>query len=111
MEQFFEVQDVIEEFSQATSPDEQGDRPIDDGTTHHVVEEFTDTPISKVRRNPIRKCRESANIAHTNDIHGITDDTLISALNILWNERFYHPDMTYVKDDHYSDPIAAFMTH
>ena len=34
---------------------------------------------------------------------------MISALNILWNEGFYHPDITYVKDNHYADPIAAFM--
>jgi hypothetical protein len=62
-----------------------------------------------VRRNPIRKCREGVNITHTNDIHGITDAKLISGLNILWNEGFYHPNMTYVKDCHYIDPIAAFM--
>ena len=45
MEEFFEVKDVIEELSQATSPDEQRARPKDDGTTDHVVEKFTDTPI------------------------------------------------------------------
>ena len=53
MEELVDVKDVIEELSQATSSDEQGDQLKDDGTTHHVVEEFTDTPISKVRRNPI----------------------------------------------------------
>jgi hypothetical protein len=34
---------------------------------------------------------------------------MIDALNILWNEGYYNPDIAYVKDNHNVDSIAAFM--
>ena len=109
MEEFLEVKDVIEELTQLTSSDEPDDQSKVDVITDHIVNKSTDTPISTVRRNPIRNCRKNVNIATINDIHVITDEKLITVLNILWNEESYYPDITYVKENNHTDPIATFM--
>jgi hypothetical protein len=74
---------------------------LESNNTHEVL------PVN--RRNPRRKCREYANYSWTRGSHNISDERLMSAIDIVMDEGILYPDKLHVSDAEVKDPWTQFM--